>query len=248
LRRWRAALVASVVVMLAAGCQVDATLELVVDDGGGAVSVVVLLDAEAAERVPDLDERLRVDDLAQAGWEVTGPQPGEDGSVRVAATKPFANPEEAEAVLGEVTGPQGPLREIDVAVEHPFGRRHYRFSAVADFSAGLAVFSDPGLTELLGGEPVGFSAEELEALAGGDVADALDLEVRVRLPGDVSANARASEGGMATWTPSLADPGPTSFEASSRTLDPLPLGLAALALVAGLAFLFVLARRVVGRS
>ncbi|MFP3901706.1 MAG: hypothetical protein ACLFXM_12695, partial [Acidimicrobiia bacterium] len=73
------------VALAAAGCQVRT--EVVVsaaEDGSGSVDVVVDLDADAVERVPDADrdgERtaddvaalVRVDDLESAGWRVRPP-------------------------------------------------------------------------------------------------------------------------------------------------------------------------------
>ncbi|MET0489938.1 MAG: hypothetical protein ABW143_06875, partial [Acidimicrobiales bacterium] len=64
----------------------DATTRVeVAEDGSGTVTVEVVLDQEAADRVPDLAAQLRVRDLRQTGWEITGPEPADGGGVVITA-------------------------------------------------------------------------------------------------------------------------------------------------------------------
>ena len=70
----------ALLVLVLTGCRVDATTRVeVAEDGSGIVTVEVVLDQEAADRVPDLAEQLRVRDLRRTGWEVTGPEPAAGG-------------------------------------------------------------------------------------------------------------------------------------------------------------------------
>ncbi|CAN5564361.1 hypothetical protein BH20ACT2_BH20ACT2_17560 [soil metagenome] len=229
-------------------------MELVVEaDGSGWVTVEVVLDAAAAAEVPDLDDALRVDDLGDGGWEVSGPEAvaagsadsgadGGDDGVRIVARKRFATPAGAGQVLAEVAGPDGPFRDFEVERTGGFGRSTTTFRGVADLSGGLAAFGDTELTALLGGEPLGFTVDQLEERAGGELADAVGFRVVVQLPGPVDSNAPVETGSTATWSPDLGDPEPLVLEASSRDLNVVALVLAGGALLSGLALVLVVAR------
>ncbi|MBA3955844.1 MAG: hypothetical protein H0X58_04185, partial [Acidimicrobiia bacterium] len=69
------------VVMVVGGCEMQVDLGVDVErDGSGRVAVAVDLDAEAADRLPDLGDQLRLDDLEAAGWEIVGPTATASGS------------------------------------------------------------------------------------------------------------------------------------------------------------------------
>jgi hypothetical protein len=79
-------------VVLLAGCRADVTVSIAADDdGSGLVEVQVVLDAEAVDRLDDL-ESFQTDDLTDAGWTVTDPVDLEDGGVRLRASKPYPVP------------------------------------------------------------------------------------------------------------------------------------------------------------
>ncbi|MDQ6927384.1 MAG: hypothetical protein M3159_01825, partial [Actinomycetota bacterium] len=101
------------VLLVATACQVTVGAEVDAKaDGTGVVRAAVALDAQAAQGAPDLGAQLRVDDLRQAGWTVRGPTKESDGLTWVRASKPFSTPARATAILGELTGPQGPFRTL----------------------------------------------------------------------------------------------------------------------------------------
>ncbi|HYF47011.1 MAG TPA: hypothetical protein VD926_12415, partial [Acidimicrobiales bacterium] len=103
-------------VLLATGCRVDATTRVeVADDGSGTVTVEVVLDQEAADRIPDLEEQLRVRDLRRTGWTITGPEPVDGGGVTITATKPFGDPDQLADVLDQLGGNRGPIRDPELA-------------------------------------------------------------------------------------------------------------------------------------
>jgi hypothetical protein len=120
-------------VLVLAGCRVDSTVRVdVADDGSGTVTVEVVLDQEAADRIPDLAEQLRVRDLRRTGWEVVGPEPAEGGGVVITATKAFFEPEQLATVLDEIGGNRGPILEPSLSRERTFGTTTYEFTGTLD--------------------------------------------------------------------------------------------------------------------
>lgn len=181
LRLSRVALLLLVGVLLTA-CQVDTVLEVAVnDDGSGTVTVEVGLDAEAYERIPNLAEQLRTEDLEEAGWTVTGPDT-EDGITWFRASKPFADPAEGVSVVQEVAGPDGVLKQVELSRTKAIGATDYEFSAVADFADGLESFSDDQITELLG-DPFGGNVAAIEQGTGVPATGQMTFTVRTDLPG-----------------------------------------------------------------
>jgi hypothetical protein len=225
---------------LAAACQVRTEVAIdVADDGSGTVTVSVGLDTVAAEQVPELERQLRVDDLEATGWTVTGPSVEEDGYLWVRATKPFENPEEAGAVLTEISGTTGPFRDFRVTRERSFAHTAYDFEGTVDLTGGLASFGDEALTAALGGEPLGESPEDIEARIGSAIDDAVTFDLTVNLPGDMKSNAPTQDADGAVWEPSLASATPVALEASSEVTRSRTLVLVGVAVVAGLCLLGV---------
>jgi hypothetical protein len=233
-----------IAVLVATGCRTDVLVRLDVDeDGSGTVSVGVGLDDEAAGRIPDLADQLRVDDLEQAGWTVAGPAEEDDGRTWVRASKPYASPEEASAVLSEVAGADGPFRAFTVARERSLARTELSVEGTVDLSGGLDAFSDPALAERLGGLPFG---QELSDLLG-DTApgDAVKVTVAVGLPGDVQAGGATDQApGVAVWDVPLGGR-PVTVSATGSELRTATVAWLAVAALAALALVVVLAARVV---
>jgi hypothetical protein len=252
-RRLRLTCLLFVVVLAAAACQVRTNVTVdVAADGSGTVEVAVGLDADALARVPDVDGNgvhdgadlagmVRADDLTAAGWAVSAPSEqseGGDGLTWLRVSRSFGTPEEAEVILTELTGPSGPLRDLQVTRSDSYGRTELTFTGTADLSGGLEAFGDAGLATALEGEPLGEDAAAIEARIGQPLADAFAVEITARLAGDET-----------TWAPRLGDP-PLAMDAQ-RTRYDVPVvalsvvALAALvALVAMLAFRLVRSRRV----
>lgn len=232
--------IVAAVLLLAAGCEVTTVVSVDVDDdGSGEVEVLLGLDAEAVARLPDLDgsgvpdeadlvELVRTDDLEAADWSMAGPRT-EDGTTWLRATKPFGTPEEATAVLAELTGPDGALPDLEVRRESSFGRDRFELTGTADLSDGLEAFGDEGLAAALDGEPLGESPEDIEERFGTPVEEMYRLHIRALLPGDDAA-----------WTPALGGP-PVTMEAGSTVYDVPVLVLVALSALAlaGLVAVFV---------
>jgi predicted enzyme related to lactoylglutathione lyase len=244
-------LLGALVAVTATACQVRTTVAVdVVEDGSGTVTVAVGLDADALRRVPDVDDDgrstaadlgglVRTDDLAAAGWQVSEPtgSAADDGFVWIRATKPFGTPEEAGQVLGEITGTDGPLRDLRVGRDDSFARSHFTFEGTADLSGGLEAFGDEGLAGALQGEALGQDASAIEEELGLPLAEMFTLEISAELPGDSTP---------AAWTPELGGE-PVDMAATGTVRDWWVLALSALAGACGLALVGVLAVRQLSR-
>lgn len=241
------------VIVVGAGCQVRA--EVVVDvvaDGSGVVDVVVDLDADAVHEVPDHDDDgartaedvaalIRLEDLEAAAWRVTSPITTGDGGVRLRASKPFGTADEAEAVLAEVAGADGPLRDLRIDRSTGVGETRLTFSGIADLSGGLEAFGDDALAAVLDGEPIGEDEAEIERRFGAPLADMFSLVVRADLPGSVEGNGAGDDG--TSWAPSLGG-SPVAMEATAHQRDRAALVLVVVGVLSALGLVVV----VVGRS
>lgn len=184
--RRRSALVAvvAVAVLLLTACEVQVDVEVAVrDDGSGSVTVGVGLDAEAMARIPDLEQQLRTADLAAAGWVVDPPAADDDGVTWVRVSKPFADAAEADAVLAEVTGEDGPLSGLHLERSDGFATSGWSLIGTADLTEGVGGFVDPSIAELLGGDADGGQLERIEAELGRPAEEMVQLRLLVDLPG-----------------------------------------------------------------
>lgn len=233
------------VVAATTACQVRTAVTVnVEEDGSGEVAVVVTLDPEAVERLPDLDgdgaagpvdlaALVRDDDLVAAGWTVAEPEARDDGTVHLEATRSFGTPAEADRVLAGLTGPSGALSGLHLTRTESFGRTRYTFHGTADLSGGLEAFGDEGLAAALEGEPLGEDAAALEERLGTPLAEAFTLEVTAALPGEET-----------TWSPRLGGD-PVDMQAGSTVVDWPVVVLALLAALSLGALVVVLVVRAV---
>ena len=207
-RRLGAALVALCVLVGLSACEANAEVGIDVDeDGSGMVAVMVELDGEAVARVGGI-EAIDTDDLSEAGWDVADPQLEGDGMLRFRATKAFGSPGELQPTLDEITGPEGPLQDMSVAVLDRFGATGYRLDGRLRTSGDLAQFSDEQVAEVLDGLPLGRTDEQVaEELS--DNPGSLTLSVVASLPGELGdttgevTSADDDEVTLVTWTADL---------------------------------------------
>ena len=172
------------VAFVATACQVDTTVDIAVDDdGSGRVTVTAVLDAEAAAKVPDLDQSLLLDDVRKAGWRVVGPDRTAAGGWRVSATKPFADPSQLPAVMAELGGEGGPFRDFTLTRDDAFAKTTYRLEGTVDLSGGIDAFGDDALRQALGGTTTGRTPEQLAAEAGRPLPEALRFRCGPTCPG-----------------------------------------------------------------
>lgn len=215
-------------------------------DGSGRVRATVTLDRDAASRIPDLADQLRTADLVAAGWEVSKPETGKDGSVSVEAVRRFRSPQEATQAVEELSGPTGPFRDFRLRRTRSFLKTRTSFDGRVDLTSGIEAFSDEALARRLGGSPLGFDPAELERQLGAPLDRIFGFRVVARLPGDVTSNAPTRAGNGAAWQPKLGED--VRLTATAEQWNARNIGTVAVSVVSGAAFLLVLAARFRARA
>ena len=170
-------------VVLAAGCQVQvATTVQVESDGSGTVTQAVGFDAAALARVGDLSQQLRVDDLRAAGWTVDDPVT-EGDTTWVRAHHDFADPDEANVVLAQLSGPDGPYKDLVVTRTSGLLSTTTRSPAPWTCRPGCRCSAIHSSTQTLGADGSGGLVPRIEAEEGRPVGDMVDVALTVDLPG-----------------------------------------------------------------
>jgi hypothetical protein len=223
---------ALVVLLSLSACQVRVTAGIDVGpDGEGTVRAGVGLDAEALRAVGDLAAALRVDDLQAAGWEVEGPREEGDGLTWVRAGRAFSDVEEASLALSELSGPDGPFRNLTFERERSFLRTRTRLSGSVDLSGGLAGFADADLRNLVG-DTIRLDPEGLRSELGADVDQAVQVQFEARLPGSVTSNAPERAGGRSVWRPAIGQQLVIEASSSGLKIPVVPIAVAVALLLA----------------
>jgi hypothetical protein len=145
------------------------------------------------------------------------------------------------AVVDEVAGARHPQRAFRRVRHGSFLRTKTQFRGVVDLTGGINAFGDDRLRDQTGGD-VGLDTQELERQANTTLNRFFSIQIAVRLPGSVSANAPTKAGNGAVWRPQLGER--AVLTASGSQLDTRRIGLIAVALVAAVALVLVLRRRV----
>ena len=236
MRRVAATAITILIATLLAGCRTVVTVDVRgLDDGSGSATVTAELDAEAAAALGGAD-RVLLDDLADAGWEVAQPVTEEDGGLRFEATRSFRDSEELVAVLAEVgTTADGTamFSSTGYRITDQFGRTRYEMTTTVSVTGDPAQFGDAPLTAVLGGVPLGWTTEELAA-AGATQPEAGQLVLNLDVPGEGTDTARFDLTGGHAAEDRLA--------ATSAIVEPIVWALVALGGFALLAGAIVLLR------
>ena len=186
--------------VLLAGCNVQ--LEVMVDveeDGSGSVTAGVGLDAEASARFPNVDSLLVTSDLSASGWEVEPSLIRSDNREWVAVTQDFDNPDELQALLDQLFGPQaGVFTGWEIVRAGDRTSESYDVVGTVNLDNGLSLFTDEALVPLLDNPPLGRSIEEIEADIGIPIGEAVDARVVVELPTEGSRQEFATPLGETT--------------------------------------------------
>lgn len=216
------------------GCNLQ--LEVAIDveeDGSGLVTAGLGLDAEANDRYPNAADLLVTSDLVEAGWEIELPDgPAADGRRWVRASKPFSNPSELQAVLDELTGPDGAFRNFEISRDNDAVKSTFRVTGDVDLTDGLDTFTDDELSALLEDPPLGVDRATLEAEIGTTLEEAVSVRVVVRVPGN---------GDGETVEVALGDQAAVDASATEENRAAQLLGWVRLALLALLGLSLVLA-------
>ncbi len=226
-----------------AACQVDVTVDVVVEpDGTGQIAVTVLADQAVLDQVPTLIDDLVLDDVIAAGWSIDGPRPPDDdtGGLFLQMTHPFRSQGEATNLLQSL-GPPFTQMELgrgtngDITTNQLSGRL---------VLSGFDAFADADLVAAVGGQPF---AEQIAA-SGATPADSLDVTVQALLPGVIEGeqtNVEVDANGILVWE--LPADGSPALILAQSTQQPgegqqwaRPLSIAALiALVAWVGFMTI---------
>ena len=149
------------------------------EDGSGTITVAIGVDDDLLSRVPGAADRVHLDDLKGAGWEVTGPAKEADGNTWVHLSHPFANPAEMKEVIAEINGPGGPLGAFGLEVRDEWDQKTWVLTGTAGLTGGIASFVDPDLAAAFGASK---PLEQLVQESGVPVEQGLNLTVTVNMP------------------------------------------------------------------
>lgn len=192
-RLWATAALLALVALTAA-CQVEVDIDVTVDDtGASVVTLTAVADAAVMAQVPRLADDVAVDDLKAVGWEVDGPTRTDDGGLRIELRREVATLEALETVLAELGAP---LDDLRVERSDEFARTSWQVTGRSRLSDGTAGLIDPEALAVLGAAP--FATDLTDA--GLDLADVVDLELRLQLPGDLVRTTGETIDGVITWT------------------------------------------------
>lgn len=182
--------------LVLAACRVDTTVSLEVKpNGSGTVRVTAIADAELVAKAPNLAADVRVNDLKEAGWKVSGPTTNDDGTMSIELRRPFRTPAEATAILAQVNGPRGPLQQVGLARTGTSTNSTWTLTGRLEVAGGMNAFADDNTVQLLGGAPY---ADEIKAM-GLDIGDAVGIAFSASLPGKVASTTGVAGDGSISW-------------------------------------------------
>jgi hypothetical protein len=210
-------------------------------DGSGDVRATATLDKGAVTSVGDLKTKLALGDLVKAGWRIDGPKAAKDGGATITARHPYRTPADAARLVEDLSGATGPLQQFRVRQHRSFLRTATTLTGTVDLQRGIGSFSDPKLTEALGGQPLGVTDAQLEKRLGDSLQRLFGLEVAVRLPGKVDANAPTVTSNGAVWAPKLGER--VTLEATAKRWNVANIASVAVAAAAALALVAILLMR-----
>ncbi|MEY2443599.1 MAG: hypothetical protein QOC57_2102 [Ilumatobacteraceae bacterium] len=193
----RRGLIVIAVIFLAA-CHVDTTVDINVrSDGSGTITVTATADADVVNQAPGLADDLRFDDVRTAGWTVTGPTSTADGGLQIVVSHPFANPEEATALLASINGTGGPLHGATLGRAVKQGGTTITLAGSLRID-GLGAFADPDVLKAVGATPY---AEQVVA-SNASPSQAVGVTVKAEFPGTIkSASGTVTDGSVAWIVP-----------------------------------------------
>ena len=159
------------------------------DDGSGVVTVSTVLDGDAVKSAEaaggKLEARVRTADLSGSGWTVQPWVRKPDGSARLVLRKPFASPAQLAAIIGEVSGRAGPLRDVGLTRDHGLLSTDYRVHGRIDLGAmGTGVTADPAVAAALANQKVDVAALDRTLLA--QLRQSVGVRVVVQTPGGIT--------------------------------------------------------------
>ncbi len=177
-------MIALVAIGWLSGCQTQVGIRVnQITDGSGEVTVSLLLDREAAEQVTDLRSALRTADLEAAGWSVAGPVPRPPGGfVEYSVSKPFRNAGEAQLILTELTGEDGPFASLVIDRTRSPLRVVSSITGEVDLSGGYDAFGDELIARQFQNESkIGLTTADIQARYGKKLEELVPMHLEVTL-------------------------------------------------------------------
>lgn len=133
----------------ATSCKVDGKVTINLrEDLTGVVSVAIELDRAATEALGETSE-LRYEDLKDGGW-IVQVDPLEDGLL-ITADKPFSEPQQLNAVLGEIGGDPLVFHDWEVTSDESFAASEVSIDGHITLTGSIEQFGDDELAEKLDG-------------------------------------------------------------------------------------------------
>jgi len=194
------ALLVLLVALLGAACEVNATVDVRVrENGSGVVRLLVNADAEAVKAAESggvpLEQAVRLDDLADAGWDVGAWARAEDGSASIVLTKRFESVEQVAGIIREASGGDGPLQRVRATLESGFLATDYGLTGRVDLEhVTTGVPTDTELLASLRAQSVDPNVIDQQLLA--QLKASFGLLVVVRLPGEARQTFTAKPGAV----------------------------------------------------
>ncbi len=206
-----AASILTLVLVAAAGCKIEMSLDTVIEaDGSGTVGVRLAADKEMRDLIAQQaggegDLFGEFESGVPEGWE-SNSDTDADGTRWVKATRSFADPSELQAFLAEgADGAQGPAETIG-AQNFSLTQERTFFWVKTEFSADWD--PDSAMAEM--------SAEAPPGTDPASIASIFQVENRLTLPGSIGDNnADEVDGKTLIWRPLVS--GVTQMTASSVT-------------------------------
>lgn len=193
-----AALVAMALVV--ASCQATAAVDLQIQPNGqGTLSLVVTADQNMIAAAPGLAESLSLSDAQDAGWEVSPVAPDAQGRLQVRLWHDFDTPEEANLLLGQLSGAEGPFRGLKITRDRDGGRSTWTLNGELVLDNGLSSLADAGLIQLAQAAPF-----QQDLAASGLTLDQVFLVTfRVTMPGTIDSTTGVQDVSTVQWTAPL---------------------------------------------
>jgi len=193
-----AALVA--MALVAASCQATAAVDLQIQPNGqGTLSLVVTADQDMVAAAPGLAESLSLSDAQAAGWQVSPVAPDPQGRLQVRLWHDFDTPEEANLLLGQLSGAEGPFRGMKVTRDRDGGRSTWTLDGALVLDNGLSSLADASLIQLAQAAPF----QQGLAESGLTLEQVLVVTFRVTMPGTIDSTTGVQDVSTVQWTAPL---------------------------------------------
>jgi len=196
----RASAVVGIVVLLA-GCRVDARVDVTMrDDGSGTVRTTVTLDADAVQQLGGstrLAQTVPLDDLRTVGWTISPWTSATRGSQTITLSHPFVDQGDLVRRVVDLAGPQGIAQNPTVSRERGWFSSRDTVSLVVDVrSPTVDIVHDAPLASRL--RAAGYDPALLESQLAVQLVTALHVSVVVHLPSGHTESYDAAPGSVKT--------------------------------------------------